>query len=104
MLTTNRKVDEMKDIILNSNDKTKNALVANILQAYCDEIYTIYEKDPGTAADILNSGFLSGVIYDLLITRCIEKYSIKNDVSDINRNDLKAAILYGIKNTSLSLL
>jgi hypothetical protein len=38
----------MKEIILNSNE-TKNELIANILQGYCDEIYAIYEKHPETA-------------------------------------------------------
>ncbi|MGI3448246.1 hypothetical protein ACRQQF_02750 [Citrobacter arsenatis] len=84
----------MKEIILNSYEKTKNDLAANILQGYCDDIYTIYEKDPETAVDILNGGFLSGVIYDVLITREMKRYSIKNDVFDINRRDLKDTILY----------
>ncbi|EOL9020960.1 hypothetical protein ACP6QU_003226 [Cronobacter dublinensis] len=84
----------MKEIILNESEKELNELIAKILQGYCDEIYTIYEKDPATAIDILNGGFLSGVIYDVLITREIKKYSNKNDVSDINRRDLKATILY----------
>lgn len=84
----------MKEILLNKNEKTKNQLIANILQGYCDEIYTIYEKDPDTAIDILNDGFLSGVIYDVLITREMKKYSNKNDISDTNRRDLKATILY----------
>ncbi|EAB7524284.1 MULTISPECIES: hypothetical protein [Enterobacteriaceae] len=84
----------MKEIILNKNEKELNELIANILQGYCDEIYTIYEKHPETAIDILKDGFMSSVIYDVLITREIKKYSIKNDVSDINRRDLKATILY----------
>ncbi|EPZ2982132.1 hypothetical protein ACXMRF_003100, partial [Escherichia coli] len=58
------------------------------------EIYSIYEKHPETAIDILNDGLLSGVIYDILVTREMKKYSIKNDVSDINRRALKATILY----------
>ncbi|HHR5291841.1 TPA: hypothetical protein ACS6DO_005082, partial [Escherichia coli] len=33
-------------------------------------------------------------IYDILVTREMKKYSIKNDVSDINRRALKATILY----------
>ncbi|EFK2802490.1 hypothetical protein A8550_004828, partial [Escherichia coli] len=57
-------------------------------------IYSIYEKHPETAIDILNDGLLSGVIYDILVTREMKKYSIKNDVSDINRRALKATILY----------
>lgn len=85
---------KMKEIILNKNEKELNELIANILQGYCDEIYTIYEKHPETAIDILKDGFMSSVIYDVLITREIKKYSIKNDVSDINRRDLKATILY----------
>ncbi len=84
----------MKEIIFNKKEKEKNELIANILQGYCDEIYFIYEKHPETAIDILNNGFLSGVIYDILVTREMKKYSIKNDVSDINRRDLKATILY----------
>ena len=85
---------KMKEIKLNKNEKELNELIANILQGYCDEIYTIYEKHPETAIDILKDGFMSSVIYDVLITREIKKYSIKNDVSDINRRDLKATILY----------
>lgn len=74
--------------------KKKNELIANILQEYCDEIYAIYEKHPETAIDILNDGLLSSITYDILIIREMKKYSIKNDVSDINRRDLKATILY----------
>ena len=81
----------MKEIIFNKSEEEKNELIANILQGYCDEIYAIYEKNPETAIDILNGGFLSGVIYDILITREMKKYSIK---TDINRRDLKATILY----------
>ncbi|HDJ9018079.1 TPA: hypothetical protein PRQ71_003486 [Escherichia coli] len=84
----------MKDIIFNKREKEKNELIANILQGYCDEIYSIYEKHPETAIDILNDGLLSGVIYDIWVTREMKKYSIKNDVSDINRRALKATILY----------
>ncbi|MBA0167830.1 hypothetical protein [Pectobacterium sp. CFBP8739] len=84
----------MKEIILNKNEEEQNELIANILQGYCDEIYGIYEKHPETAIDILNDGFMSSVIYDVLITREMKKCSIKNDVSDINRRDLKADILY----------
>lgn len=46
----------MKEIILNSYDKRKNELIANILQGFCDEIYAIYEKDPETAISILSWG------------------------------------------------
>ncbi|MBN3146258.1 hypothetical protein [Pectobacterium brasiliense] len=84
----------MKEIILNSYDKTKNALVANILQGFCDEIYNIYENDPETAIYIMSWGKLSEVIYDVVITREIMIYSIKNDVSGINKNDLKDEILH----------
>ncbi|MBS4433306.1 hypothetical protein E2566_07910 [Pectobacterium punjabense] len=84
----------MKEIILNKNEKELNELIANILQGYCDEIYSIYEKHHETAIDILKDGFLSSVMYDVLITREMKKYSIKNDISVINRRDLKTAILY----------
>ncbi|HHA1671530.1 TPA: hypothetical protein ACOEF8_003553 [Enterobacter roggenkampii] len=84
----------MKEIILDKNEKEKKELIANILQGYCDEIYSIYEKHPETAIDILNGGFLSSVILDILITREMKKYSITNDLSDINRRELKATILY----------
>ncbi|MGQ5289403.1 hypothetical protein ACULN0_08615 [Pectobacterium actinidiae] len=84
----------MKEIVLNSYDKTKNDLVANILQGFCDEIYHIYENDPETAIYIMSWGKLSEVIYDVVITREIMKYSIKNDVSGINKNDLKDEILH----------
>ncbi|MEI0694326.1 hypothetical protein [Pectobacterium aroidearum] len=84
----------MKEIILNKNEKKLNELIANILQGYCDEIYTIYEKHPETAIDILKDGFMSSVIYDVLITREMKKCSIKNKTFDINRRDLKATILY----------
>lgn len=39
-------------------------------------------------------GKLSEVIYDVIITREIMKYSIKNDFSGINKNDLKDEILH----------
>ena len=95
LLTINMKKGlKMKEIIFNKREKEKNELIANIWQGYCDEIYAIYEKHPETAIDILNGGFLSGVIYDILITREMKKYSIKNDISDIDRRDLKATILY----------
>ncbi|WP_192459597.1 hypothetical protein [Musicola keenii] len=84
----------MKEIILNSHDKTKNHLIANILQGFCDEIYAIYEKDPETAIYIVSWGKLSEVIYDVLITREIMKCSIKNNISAINKNDLKEEILH----------
>lgn len=84
----------MKEIILNKNEKELNELIVNILQGYCDEIYGIYEKHHETAIDILKDGFMSSVIYDVLITREMKKCSIKNDVSNINRRDLKATILY----------
>ena len=84
----------MKEITLNKNDKELNELIVNILQGYCDEIYTIYEKHPETAIDILKDGFMSSIIYDVLITREMNKYAIKNNISDINRRYLKATILY----------
>jgi len=84
----------MKEITLNKNDKELNELIVNILQGYCDEIYGIYEKHPETAIDILKDGFMSSVIYDVLITREMKKYSVKNNISDINRRDLKATVLY----------
>ncbi|AYH27052.1 hypothetical protein C5E20_07850 [Pectobacterium parmentieri] len=84
----------MKEIILNKNEKELNELITNILQGYCDEIYGIYEKYHETANDILKDGFMSSVIYDVLITREMKKYSIKNNISDINKRDLKAVILY----------
>ncbi|AOR59264.1 hypothetical protein [Pectobacterium parmentieri] len=84
----------MKEIVLNSYDKTKNVLVANILQGFCDEIYNIHESDPETAIHIMSWGELSEVIYDVIITREIMKYSIKNDASGINKNDLKDEILH----------
>ncbi|CAK9885333.1 MAG: hypothetical protein XXXJIFNMEKO3_01731 [Candidatus Erwinia impunctatus] len=84
----------MKEIVLNSHDKTKNEIIANILQGFCDEIYSIHEEDPETATYILSWGKLSEVIYDVLITREIMKYSIKNNISGINKNDLKEEILH----------
>ena len=84
----------MKEIILNKYEKELNEFIVNILQGYCDEIYGIYEKHHETAIDILKDGFMSSVIYDVLITREMKKYSIKNDVSYINIRDLKATILY----------
>lgn len=84
----------MKEIVLNSYDKTKNHLIANILQGFCDEIYAIYEEDPETATYILSWGRLSEVIYDVLITREIMKCSIKNDISSINQDCLKEEILH----------
>ncbi|EAN5460133.1 hypothetical protein EIV45_24055, partial [Salmonella enterica] len=69
----------MKEIVLNSHDKTKNELVASILQGFCDEIYTIYEEEPETAIYIMSWGKFSEVIYDVVITREIMKYSINNN-------------------------
>lgn len=83
----------MKEIVLNGFDKTKNHLIANILQGFCDEIYAIHEEDPETATYILSWGKLSEVIYDVLITREIMKCSIKNDISGINQEVLKEEIL-----------
>ncbi|QHQ16313.1 hypothetical protein GMW39_10845 [Pectobacterium parmentieri] len=84
----------MKEIVLNSYDKTKNDLVANILQGFCDEIYSIYEQDPETVIYIMSWGKLSEVIYDVVITREVMKYSINNNISGVNRNDLKEEILH----------
>lgn len=84
----------MKEIVLNSHDKTKNELVANILQGFCDEIYSIYEQDPETAIYIMSWGELSEAIYDVVITREIMKYSIKNNIASINKYDLKEDILH----------
>ncbi len=84
----------MKEIVLNSHDKTKNELVANILQGFCDEIYSIYEQDPETAIYIMSWGKLSEAIYDVVITREIMKYSIKNNIASINKHDLKEDILH----------
>lgn len=84
----------MKEIVLNSHDKTKNHLIAKILQGFCDEIYAIHEEDPETATYILSWGKLSEVIYDVLITREIMKCSIKNDMSGINQEVLKEEILH----------
>ncbi|UUE46502.1 hypothetical protein [Pectobacterium aroidearum] len=84
----------MKEIVLNSYDKTKNELVANILQGFCDEIYHIYENDPEAAIYIMSWGKLSEVIYDVVITREIMKYSINNNIDDIDKNDLKEEILH----------
>jgi len=105
LLTINRiKGLKMKEIILNKSEKEQNELIANILQGYCDEIYTIYEKHHETAIDILNDGFLSSVIYDVLITSEMKKYSIKNDVSGISRRDLKETILYWHKEHIIELV
>ncbi|WEJ91905.1 MAG: hypothetical protein P0Y63_13150 [Klebsiella huaxiensis] len=84
----------MKEIVLKSHDKTKNHLIANILQGFCDEIYTIHEEDPETATSILSWGIYSEAIYDVLITREMMKYSINNNISGVNRNDLKDEILH----------
>ena len=84
----------MKEIVLNSYDKTKNHLIANILQGFCDEIYNIYESDPETAIYIMSWGKLSEVIYDVVITREVMKHSIKNNAAGINKNDLKDEILH----------
>lgn len=84
----------MKEIVLNSHDKTKNELVANILQGFCDEIYSIYEQDPETAIYIMSWGKLSEAIYDVVITREIMKYAIKNNIASINKYDLKDDILH----------
>ncbi|MGL3291716.1 hypothetical protein [Salmonella enterica] len=84
----------MKAIILHTYEKAKNELIANILQGFCDEIYTIYEEEPETAIYIMSWGKLSEVIYDVIINREIMKYSINNNVYDIDKNDLKEEILH----------
>lgn len=84
----------MKEIVLNSHNKTKNELVASILQGFCDEIYTIYEEEPETAIYIMSWGKFSEVIYDVVITREIMKYSMNNNIYDIDKNDLKEEILH----------
>lgn len=84
----------MKAIILHTYEKAKNELIANILQGFCDEIYTIYEEEPETAIYIMSWGKLSEVIYYVIINREIMKYSINNNVYDIDKNDLKEEILH----------
>ena len=43
----------MKEIILNESNKMVVNLITNVLQGYCETIYSISEKQPETAMNIL---------------------------------------------------
>ncbi len=55
---------------------------------------TFMKKNPETAIYIFSWGKISEVTYDLLITREIMKCSIKNNISGINKNDLKEEVFH----------
>lgn len=87
----------MKEIILNESNEVIVNLIKNVLQGYCETIYTISEKEPEIAMNILTGEMLSDILYDVLITHVVED-CVKNgrgkDVSEINMDELKETILY----------
>ncbi|WP_299997917.1 hypothetical protein [uncultured Cedecea sp.] len=48
--------------------------------------------------------FMPPPTYSVLITREMKKYSVKNDVSNISRRDLKTAILFWYKENIIELV
>jgi hypothetical protein len=81
-------------------------LITNVLQGYCETIYSISEKQPETAMNILTE-MLSEILYDVLITCEVEDY-VKSgkgkDVSEINIDELKETILYWHKEHIIELV
>ena len=43
----------MKEIVLNESNEMAINLITNVLQGYCETIYSISEKQPETAMNIL---------------------------------------------------
>lgn len=87
----------MKEIILNESNKMKINTITNVLQEYCETNYSISEKQPETAMNILTGEILSEILYDVLIACEVEDY-VKSgrgkDISEINMDELKETILY----------
>ena len=97
----------MKEIILNESNKMVVYFITNVLQGYCETIYSISEKQPETAMNILTGDMLSEILYDVLITCEVEDY-VKSgrgkDVSEINMDKLKETILYWHKEHIIELV
>lgn len=97
----------MKEIILNESNKKVVDFITNVLQGYCETIYSISEKQPETAMNILTGEMLSEILYDVLITCEVEDY-VKSgrgkDVSEINMDKLKETILYWHKEHIIELV
>lgn len=97
----------MKEIILNESNKMVVDFITNVLQGYCETIYSISEKKPETAMNILTGEMLSEILYDVLITCEVEDY-VKSgrgkDVSEINMDKLKETILYWHKEHIIELV
>lgn len=97
----------MKEIILNESNKMVVDFITNVLQGYCETIYSISEKQPETAMNILTGEMLSEILYDVLITCEVEDYvksGRSNDVSEINMDELKETILYWHKEHIIELV
>lgn len=97
----------MKEIILDESNKMAINLITNVLQGYCETIYSISEKQSETAMNILTGEMLSEILYDVLITCEVEDY-VKSgrgkDVSEINMDKLKETILYWHKEHIIELV
>ena len=97
----------MKEIILNESNKMVVDFITNVLQGYCETIYSISEKQPETAMNILTGEVLSEILYDVLIACEVEDY-VKSgrgkDVSEINMDELKETILYWHKEHIIELV
>lgn len=97
----------MKEIILNESNKMTINIITNVLQGYCETIYSISEKQPETATNILTGEMLSEILYDALIACEVEDY-VKSgrgkDVSDINIYELKEIIIYWHKEHIIELV
>lgn len=97
----------MKEIILNESNKMVVDFITNVLQGYCETIYSISEKQPETAMNILTGEMLSEILYNVLITCEVEDY-VKSgrgkDVSEINMDKLKETILYWHKEHIIELV
>ena len=97
----------IKEIILNESNKMVVDFITNVLQGYCETIYSISEKQPDTAMNILTGEMLSEVLYEVLIVCEVEDY-VKSgrgkDVSEINMDKLKETILYWHKEHIIELV
>ena len=97
----------MKEIILNESNKMAINLITNVLPGYCETIYSISEKQPETAMNILAGEMLSEILYDVLIVCEVEDYvksGRSKDVSEINMDELKNTILYWHKEHIIELV
>ncbi|MBG6246584.1 hypothetical protein CS369_21045 [Candidatus Symbiopectobacterium sp. 'North America'] len=97
----------MKEMVLNEKSETAIYLISTILQGYCKTIYSIYEKEPETAMNVLNGEILSEILYDVLIAYEVEeceKDGIYKDLSDINVDEIKEMILYWHKEHIIKLV